>query len=135
MSLAGIKAAIVTALDTISGLRAYDQAPESVNDLPCAYVLPKSGAFHFDAGNNMTHELEIILLVQRGGELQQAQADIDAYMDSTGTKSVKAVLESSALVKGTDIQDLIVTGYRDYGGLEYAGSVFLGLKFDVHVLA
>lgn len=140
MSLTGIKAAMVSALATIgvnttNQLRAYDHAPESINETPCAYVLPKSGAFHMDAGNNMTHEMEVILLFHRGGELQMTQANIDAFLDSSGTYSIKAVLESTALVKGIHIHDLIVTGYRDYGGMDYAGSIFLGVRFDAHCIA
>ena len=135
MSLTGIKSAICTALDTISGLRVYTQAPESVHEPPCVYVLPKSGAFHYDAGNNMTHELEVVLLIARGGDLASAQTNIDEYLDSTGTKSIKAVLESTELVKGTHMHDLTVTGYSEYGGLQYAETVFLGVKFQISVIA
>jgi len=133
MTLTAIKAAIVTALDTIDGLRVYAQAPEIINELPCAYVLPRGGVYDFDVGGDMTHKFEIVLLVRRAGDLKQAQEDVDSYLDATGTYSIKAAVDAAVLTSGT----ITVTGYRDYGGFEYppgTGQIFLGVKFDVDVI-
>ncbi len=132
---AGIKAAICTALRTVTTLRrVYDQLPENINETPCAYVLPKSGQFHKDAGGNMIHNFEVTVFVRRIGDIAQGQEDLDEYLDATGT--ICAAIESASL--STYAHDLYVSGYRDYGGFEYpqgSGYVYIGVKFDVVVLA
>ena len=133
MSMTGIKAAIVTALETVTSLkRVYSQVPENINEIPCAYVLPRTGTFHMDAGGNMTHNLEVVILVKRVGDIEEGQEDLDTYLDDG---SICTAIESASF--GTHAHDLRVIGYRDYGGLEYppgSGSVFLGIRFDIQVL-
>ena len=136
MSLTGIKAAIVASLNTISGLTAYSHLPETINEpLPVALVLPRSGDFDMDAGGNMMHHLEITVLLQRMGDLSQAQEDLDTYLDDTGTYSIKATLESSATVLTGHAHCLRVERWRDYGGLKYAETDYIGVKFDIAVIA
>ena len=136
MSLTGIKAAIVASLNTISGLTAYSQLPESINEpLPVALVIPRTGEFDMDAGGNMLHKFEVTLLLQRMGDLSQAQTDLDTYLDDTGTYSIKATLESTATVLTGHAHCLRVERWRDYGGLKYAEQDFLGCRFDISVIA
>jgi hypothetical protein len=132
MSLAGIRDAIKTALETISSLRVYDTAPESIGELPAAYILPVSGSYDFDAGGHMTHRFEIVLLVRQGGSLAEAQDSLDAYLAESGASSVKAAVDAASL--GTHGDIIRVEGYRDYGGLEYGGMLYLGAKWDVSVI-
>ena len=134
MSMTGIKAAIVTALESVATLkRVYSQVPETINEIPCAYVLPRSGTFHMDVGSNMTHMMEVVVLVKRVGDIEEGQAAMDVYLDDS---SICTAIEAATL--GAHAHDLMVTGYRDYGGLEYppgSGNVYLGLKFDIRVIA
>ena len=132
MSLAGIRDAIKTALAGISGLRAYDTAPESIGELPAAYVVPVSGSYDFDIGGNMMHRFDIVLLVQRGGSLAEAQDALDAYLAESGSNSIKAAVDSANL--GANADAIRVTGYRDYGGLSYADQLYLGCRFEVEVI-
>lgn len=134
-NLGGIKAAICTALRTVTTLkRVYDHLPASINETPCAYVMPKSGTFHMDAGANMTHRLEVSVLLKRIGDVEDAQEALDDYLDASGT--IAAAIESAAL--GTHAHALMVEGYHDYGGYEFpVGSqqYFLGVRFSVLVIA
>jgi hypothetical protein len=129
VSLAGIKAAIVASLSTCV-TRVYSQLPESVNERTCALVLPKSGTFHMDAGGNMNHYLEVTILTNRAGDVEQGQEELDPLLDA---ESVCAAIESANL--STHAHDVMVTGYRDYGGMQYGQGQFLGLKFDITVIA
>lgn len=132
MTVAGIRDAIQAALQTISGLRVYDTVPASVGELPAAWVVPIGGTYDFDVGGDMEHRFEIILLVRSGGSLAEAQDAIDGYLAESGTGSVKAAVDAATL--STHADAIRVTGYRDYGGMEYAGQPYLGVRFDIVVI-
>lgn len=132
MSLAGIRDAIKTGLETISGLKVYDTAPENIGQVPAAYVLPVRGRYDLNLGGDMEHLFEIVLLVQRGGSLAEAQDSLDDYLAESGASSIKAAVEAATL--STHGELIQAEGYRNYGGLEYAGQVYLGCKFDVKVI-
>jgi len=132
MSVSGIRRAIAEALEAVSGLRIYQTAPESVNELPAAYILPRIGTYDFTMGGaSMVHQFEVIVLVSKGGSLAEAQETLDKYLDPTGTDSIKEAIEDADL--GTDADTIRVDGYRDYGGLEYGGTPYIGCKFDISV--
>lgn len=134
-NVAGIKAAICTALRTVTTLkRVYDQVPENINETPCAYVLPRSGQYHIDCGSNMLHDFEVVILVKRAGDIEQGQEDLDEYINATGT--ICAAIEAASL--STYAHAIKVMGYQDYGGFEYppgSGFVYIGVRFTVQVLA
>jgi len=132
MSLVGIRQAIATALGTISGLRVHQTAPESIGQLPAAYIVPRSGSYDLAAGGQMIHRFEVVLLVQRGGSLSEAQDALDDYLSASGSSSVRQAINSANL--GAHADCIRVEGYRDYGGLEYAGQLFLGARLDVEVV-
>ena len=127
MTVAGIKADIVTQLKTISSLkRVYDHLPEEVNKIPCAMVLPKSATYETLAGRTVNHTLEVTLLVKRVGDLVEGQEDLDSYLDdSTGANSICHWIEQSTNYS------MRVVGFRDYGGFTYGNGQFIGCKFDV----
>ena len=134
MSLAGIRDAIKTALETITSLRkVYDTMPESIGDLPAVTIAPKHGPYHeaFDP-TKMTHNFELTLFITKGQSFAEAQDELDAYIAPTGASSIRAAVEGATLTGHAD--SIMVTGYRDYGGLEYAGQQYIGCHFDVEVL-
>ena len=132
MSMSGIRDAVKTALETISGLRVYDTVPDVV-EVPCAWVLPRSGNYHATFSSAvMNHQLEVTLLVRRGAVIAEAQDDIDAYIDPTGAGSLLAAL--NAITLGAHGSSLLVRGYRDYGALAFGGETYLGCKLDMEVL-
>jgi len=132
MSIAGLRADIVTQLKTISSIkRVYDHMPEAINELPCAMVLPKSALYETLGGYACKTMMEVTLLVKRVGDLEEGQADLDAYLDdSTGVDSVCHWVEASTVF------NMRVVDFHDYGGLEYppGGPVFLGVKFLIEAI-
>ncbi len=132
MTIAGIRDAIKTALETITGLRAYDTVPDTVNELPVAWVIPRSGSYDYTVGNNMVMQFEVTVLVSRQGSISEAQDKLDGYILPTGSGSVKAVVDAAIL--STHAQAIRVTDFREYGGLEFGGAIYAGVKFGVEVI-
>lgn len=128
-----IRAALKTRLDTIEGLRAYDNAPGQVN-VPAAVVTPAAGEF-ITYGTSMGGQSDelafIITLLVDTALTPNAQKKLDAYLDGAGPGSVRAVVEASGLGSGAELQK--VTGVRSYGLIEYAGTDYLGCVFAVTV--
>jgi ethanolamine ammonia-lyase small subunit len=134
MSLAGIRDAIKVALENISGVTAYDTVPESLpsSGFPAAIVVPARGTYHQTFDGQIGHQMEIVLLVgQVPGLSRAAQEALDLYMAESGDVSVVAAVEAATLTTHAD--DIQVTGYRDYGIMEFNGQSYMGVKFDVTV--
>ncbi len=132
MSIAGIRDAIKTGLETITGLTAFDTVPDSVNKLPTAWVLPLSASYDLTASDSsMVLHCVVVVILGRQGDIQAAQDTLDTYILPTGSTSVKAALEATNLSSHADV--LRVTGFRDYGGMEFGGQQYIGCKFDMDV--
>ena len=132
MSLKGIRDAVQTSLDNISGLRVYDTVPDTIRELPACWVLPIGGTYNDTMNNGMTHEFETTVLIARGGNLDEVQDTLDDLLEPTGSGSIPAYMHSTSF--STHGSDILVTGYRDYGGLEFNGTPFIGVKIDFQVM-
>jgi len=132
MSVSGIRTELKRALKTIGGLRVFDTAPDNINQLPAAYILPLGGEYHFALGGHMVHSFEVVLLVSRAPGLERAQDALDDYLSESGSKSIMAALEDAALGDHGDTVE--VKSYHSYGGLEYGDTLYIGCKFTVEVV-
>lgn len=133
MSIAGIRDAMKTGLQTINALRGvYDTVPDSINEYPAAFILPISGDYDLDAGGNWLPNFEVTLLIRRQGDVQDAQDTIDGFIAPSGSGSVKAAIEAADY--GSHASSVRVARFKDYGGLLFAGVTYIGCKFDVEVL-
>jgi len=137
-SFRAIRLGLQTQLATISGLRAYDVWPTTINP-PVAVVRPLSGVYHEDEDGSVTHHFEITLLLQLGN-LIVAQEELDAYIATEGELSVPNALEADPTLGGA-AHSTSVTGWRDCGtmrvGADEDGRApeFMGVRFDVEVFA
>jgi hypothetical protein len=132
MSLTEIRIGLGTRLATILGLMVYHRAPSRVAKTPCVVILPRHGDYDRTMGGLMAHMLEVTVLVSLNQSHERAQAELDEYISATGTKSIKAAIETDRTLGG-NAADCHVTRYYDYGGLEYAGVLYLGCRFEVEV--
>lgn len=132
MSLKGIRDAVQSSVDDISGLRVYDTVPDSINEFPACWVLPRSGNYLDAMSTAMTHNMEVTLLVARAGNLDEVQDTLDDFIDSTGSNSIPAKIEASSL--GSHGSMILVTGYDTYGGLDFNGTPFIGAKINFQVM-
>lgn len=137
MSIAGIRDALKSTLGNVSALKhVYDTAPEAVNELPAAIILPVSGVYD-DSRGNMEHRFQLTVLVAISPGHAAAQDTLDGMMAESGSGSIKAALENTTYLNTGSFyshgDDLRVTGYSRYGGIEYAGAQYIGVIFDITI--
>ncbi len=132
MSFSTIRDGLKTRLETISGLRAYDVWPDTMN-IPAAIVRPVNMDYYNTLTNVATLMVEIHLLaasIQNG--LAKAQDILDTYLDATGTKSIKAAIEGDKTLGGT-VTTCHVNRWFDYNSYEVNGIEYLGCKLEVEI--
>lgn len=137
MTVAGIRDNIQTAIDLVTGLRALDTMTDSINELPAAMVRPTGATFHQSFGGLSVsdHQFEVSVFVARGGDVGEAQDTLDAFLNPDGTTSNSLVvaLASTDVTTGTNGDFVVVTGYRDYGILEYNNTPYVGCIIEMTV--
>lgn len=130
-SIAQIRSGLAANLATISGLRTSATVPDDFNP-PIAVVIPATIEYDtaFRRGLD-TYEFQVLAIVGRASE-RNAQANLDAYCQSSGASSIKTALESNRTLSGV-IKDLRVTSMRNYGPADIGGVTYLTAEFVVSV--
>ena len=133
--LTSIRDGLKTNLETIAGLTAYEYVPDFI-DPPIALVAPLN-TLNYDstmARGADTYEIPVIVYISRI-DAQTAQDEVDNYLASTGTTSVKAAIESDPTLGGAAMSVRVISA-SDYGEYEVTqGTSFLGVTFNVEVIA
>lgn len=95
------RAGLKTRLETIAGLRVYAYAPDNVLEFPAAVIAEVA---ELDDDMTMTGgDIEAVFRLQlyvRSADTEQAQADLDAYLDPAGSKSIRAAIEGDSTLDG-----------------------------------
>lgn len=126
-----VKAALGTALGTITGLRSYSYQPDQIN-APMAWPILDEINYHDAmAGGLVTQKYRIGVVVGRASE-RTAQKNLDAYL-SYGT-GVRAAVESDPTLGGV-AQASIVESATNISNLEYGDQTYLYVEFRVTVYA
>jgi len=133
MSLANIRTGLQTRLEIISGLRVFDRPPDSISQLPAAFIVPLRGAYNYAMNTGIDYDFEVTLFVARAADVADAQTKLDPYIAREGSKSVYAAIDGDTTLGGA-CSECIVLEFRDYGGLTYGDTLFLGVKFLIRVL-
>lgn len=136
MNVSAIRNGLKARLDTIPDVTAYARPPKSIN-LPAVVVRPTSGgAISYDAtmadGSHNLNFLVTVLVTDQIEDLGQEQ--LDDYLATTGSKSVRAAVETDDTLGGV-VHFSRVAGVADYGEIEYAGIPYIGADFLVEVTA
>ena len=133
--LTSIRDRLKTNLETIAGLTAYEYVPDFI-DPPIALVAPLN-TLNYDstmARGADTYEIPVIVYISRI-DAQTAQDEVDNYLASTGATSVKAAIESDPTLGGAAMSVRVISA-SDYGEYEVTqGTSFLGVTFNVEVIA
>ncbi len=133
MAISDIKTAMASAINTALSIKCYTSAPSVIAELPCAYILPRRGDYKVTLPmSNIIIEFEVVLFVGKMADLGDAQATLDGYLLPTGTGSMKAAIEATAL--STNASFLRVEGFSDYGGMTYSGTEYLGARWQVTIV-
>lgn len=131
-SVSAIRNGLKARLATIAGLRTHDVWPDTLN-VPAALVMAPSGTYGVDMGGTVLVKADIIVIaapLQNG--IVRAQQQLDAYLASTGARSVRVALLADRTLGGI-AQTINVMGWRDYGAITVNGIEYAGCHVDVEV--
>lgn len=128
MSVETVIAGANTVLGTLTGIaRVWPNAPESLADLPCTFIVPEKGTVVWPRKPNIrdiTHDLKLTLVVSRGGDLPSSDQALKPWIDT-----IIKTFDSNITLQGSCI-DAGVAEYT-YGRVEYGGVLYLGIVFTV----
>lgn len=131
MNLTDVANEVAQRLDTIDGLNAFPYPPGSISP-PAAIVLnPSPGDINYDATYGRgtdTMTLPVIVLAGKASD-RSANEAIRAYCDGSGSRSVKAVLESGEYTS----LDIIRVATAGVDGVTIAGTEYLAALFDIEI--
>lgn len=127
-----IRAGIAKNLATITGLRVTPYVPDNPN-APAAFVEPQTINYDLAFGRGLDElDFDVTLLVQRVTSERAGQDNLDLYVASSGSKSVKTAIELDRTLGGL-VQDCRVTNLTSYGQVSYGDTTYLGAVFSVKV--
>ena len=128
-SVSSIRNGLATRLGTITGLRTSAFMPDNPNP-PIAVVMPSSVSYDDTFKRGMqTYVFNVLVIVGRVDE-RTAQSNLDAYVSSTGTSSIKRAIEGDKTLGGV-VFDTRVSEMRNYGQLPVGEVTYLTAEFTV----
>lgn len=131
-----LREGIAERLATITGLRVHDTVPDTVSP-PAAVVRPDQGTFlTYDTtmGGESHDYLFVVTVLVAGGVDRAAQEAVDAYLATSGARSIHAALEADPELGGV-ADDAHVSSARNYGPVTFAGVDYFGADLLVQVKA
>lgn len=131
MNVTTVMAELGTALRTISGLRVFAFPADSAQP-PFALVdFPQSVEYDSTYQRGADEATFPVLVGVGRGNDRNAQAALSAYMDGSGSKSIKAAIEATPEDVGMSARVVRATPAE----LVVGGQSFFGALFEVHVIA
>ena len=129
-----VKDGLKTAIQTVSGLRAYDYQPDQVNP-PFAWPTLDEIRYHQTgmASGGVVMDFTVTVVVYRASE-RTAQDALDQYTAWSGSQSVRAAIEADRTLGGV-CDDLIVTNALNFTNLDANDTSYLTMDFKVTVYA
>jgi hypothetical protein len=98
---------------------------------PFAVALPGPNPVDYDTTMDGADDFFLLLKVAVGAEISRsAQTQLLGYMDRSGSTSIRAAVYGDKTLGGT-VSDLKVTGWQNYGDVEWAGVVYFGSEMLV----
>jgi len=122
---------LATNLATVSGLRTSAYQPEQLNP-PCAFPVLNSVTYHAAfGGGDFVADFTVYVIVGRWTD-RTAQALLDEMLSYSGSKSIRAALESDLTLGGTS-STLVVSSAASISSVNAADAEFLQIQFTVTV--
>jgi len=131
MDIAAVRNGIQTRLATITDLLALDRWPDEVHP-PCAIVIPEEITFDNTFGRGGDGSLFTIRVLVGKVDDAAAQDAIDAYMNGSGSGSVKTAIEADTTLSGT-VDTCSVKKAKRYGVADHNGVQYLACDFTLRV--
>jgi hypothetical protein len=129
LTMASVRDGLKTRLATITGLRAHDTVPDSLN--PPAAIVSLPTAIEYDLAmsrglDKVTYPITVV--VSRASE-RSGQDKLDAYCNSSGSTSIKTAIEGDKTLGGTAstcrVSEVSRVGELEVGGITYLAAEFL----------
>lgn len=121
-----------TKLDGIEGLRPYPYWVDSVSPPAALVALPDDVGFDETYGRGADRMRFPVLVLVGAVSDRASHAEVSAYMDGSGAKSVKATLDSSSTNTYTSC-DVVRVASAATDRYKSGGVTFLGVEFIVEV--
>lgn len=120
-------------LDDISGLRVFatNELPDSINDLPCALILPGETIYDTTFGEDYDMKLRILILLAKQ-DSPSAFDKIIPYIEPTGTSSILAKIQAD-LTLGGNCDTCKVIRNLGIGATNWGGITYLSTEFEIVV--
>lgn len=134
VSVPAIRDAIQAKLLNISGFRAYDIIPDSIQ-VPCGIVGAPSCSYDLTYGRGIDKYNFIIRVLVSRSNLRSAQDALDAYLAPTGASSIKVAVEAGGGTLGGTVDVCRVTGFNGYGQYVVGDTTYLGAELPVECWA
>lgn len=126
----GVRDALKANLQTITGLRVYDQIPDVVVP-PCAIVGQLDFTFDIDNARGLDQaSVDIFVLVQRISE-RAGQDKLDLLLAGSGSGSIKTALESDRTLGG--LVDTLRVISADSGTYTSGETSFLSYRYNLTI--
>ena len=126
----GVRDALKSNLQTITGLRVYDQIPDVVVP-PCAIVGQLDFTFDIDNARGLDQaSVDIFVLVQRFSE-RTGQDKLDLLLAGSGSGSIKTALESDRTLGG--LVDTLRVISADSGTYTSGETSFLSYRYTLTI--
>jgi len=132
VSLANIRAGLGDNLETIAGIRVYEEFPDNVA-IPCAVVQLRGVTYDQSFQRGLTEYGFVVRLVVSRVTERRAQRKLDEFIDA-GAKSVKTAIQSDLTLGGAAF-DCRVTGMDDADTVTIGGTDYMAADFAVTVFA
>jgi hypothetical protein len=126
--ISGARDGLKTLLENISGLRVYDHKPDSVNELPAAFVEFKGRSEALTlGGSSFVGRMTITVLLSKA-KRGDGYDDLTKYIDPLGTQSIEVQLDSDTTWGGS-VDDGRVRESGNLRELEIGGGRYVAVDF------
>ncbi len=128
--VSGVRDALKDNLQTITGLRVYDQIPDIVVP-PCAIVGQLDFIFDIDNTRGLDQaSVDVFVIVQRISE-RAGQDKLDLFLAGSGSGSVKTAIESDRTLGG--LVDTLRVISADSGTYTSGDTSFLSYRYNITI--
>ena len=126
-----VRAGIKGRLNTIPHLNASGYIPNNII-CPAAFPMPVSGAYGYTMATNISFPMVIIIVTDLAQSLENAQRELDLYIEESGAKSIPAAIEGDATLGGS-CSVCRVVGFEDYGFIVLNNLQYLGCRVRLEI--
>ena len=127
--ISGARDGLNTLLENVSGLRVYDHRPDSVNELPAAFVqfVGRSEGLTL-SGSSFIGRMTVTVLLSKA-KRADGYDDLTKYLDPLGTQSIEAQLDSDSTWGGS-VDDGRVRKFGNLRELDIGGGRYVAVDFE-----